>query len=88
MPSAAHDSPNDAIPLQKYSGDVGYVESVLNGEAGIICRNRWYICRNWEEYCKYPDEYGTEKGNHRVKRRKSGEESSWEMMDIGRTTRR
>ena len=39
-------SPNDAIPLQNYSGDIGHVEPILNGEVGIICWYGWYVREN------------------------------------------
>jgi hypothetical protein len=64
-PRVAHDSPYGTIPLQKQSGLIGNVESVLNGEIGIICWSSWYVRGNWEEYCIYTNEDGAEKGNHR-----------------------
>lgn len=58
----AHDSPNGTIPLQKHSGDVGYVESALNGEVGVICWYSWYVREYWEEHYQYTNKEGNHRG--------------------------
>ena len=44
------DSPNGAIPLEINLGDVGYVETALNGKSSIICWDSWNVCRDRDEY--------------------------------------